>query len=78
VSVGYDPLWIQEADYVANHVADMHLTYNDNCPKDYNPPGFRACHDPNFIISDKMITRCDSLNTGHHGYIVPTYCQTFV
>lgn len=59
------------ADYLVNRVADMHLTYNDDCPKDYNPPGFRPCHDPNFIISDKVTTRCNSSSTGYHGCATP-------
>ena len=53
---------------LAQHIADMHLTYNDACPRDYNPPGFRACNESNFLINHKMTTRCDSLSTGHHGY----------
>ncbi|KIN04926.1 hypothetical protein OIDMADRAFT_177279 [Oidiodendron maius Zn] len=49
-----------------NHIADMHITYNDTCPKEYNPPGFRACDNPSFIVNEKLTSRCDSLNTGHH------------
>ena len=55
---------------LANHIADMHLTYNNTCPNDYNPPGFRTCNDSNFIVNEKLTTRCDSLNTGHHGYVI--------
>lgn len=70
---GSHPLLVDQSltSVLANHIADMHITYNDTCPKDYNPPGFRPCDNPSFIVNEKLTSRCDSLNTGHHGYVTP-------